>query len=139
MAKVDMSLTLNAPAQAVWDLIGGFNALSRWHPAVAKSEEVEDGGKTLRRLQLAGGGTIIEALERRDDRARSYSYTIVSGPLPVSGYRSELSVGESGPQRCTVHWSSNFEPAGAPEADAVKAIRGVYQAGFDALKKSFGG
>jgi hypothetical protein len=139
MAKVDMSLTLNAPAQAVWELIGGFNALSRWHPAVAKSEETKEGGKTLRRLSLQGGGTIVEVLEGRDDGVRRYSYTIESGPLPVSQYRSELSVREDGAKSCTVHWRSSFEPKGAAEAQAVEAIRGVYQAGFDALKKRFGG
>ncbi|HTZ78416.1 MAG TPA: SRPBCC family protein [Stellaceae bacterium] len=138
MAKVDMSLTLNAPAEKIWDVIGGFNALARWHPAVQRSEETAEGGKTRRKLSLAGGGEIIEELERRDDKTHAYSYRIVSGPLPVSGYRSELRVADQGGGRSTVHWSSTFEPSGA-EADAIAAVRGVYQAGFDSLKKQFGG
>ena len=47
-----------------------------------------------RRLSLEGGGVIVERLEWHDDRARPYSYIIVSGPLPV---RSELSAREEGP------------------------------------------
>jgi hypothetical protein len=137
MAKVDMSVSLGAPARTVWDVIGGFNALAQWHPAVAKSEEVQEGGRKLRRLSLQGGGEIVEALESHDDGSRSYSYTIVSGPLPVANYRSELKIREDGAQRCTVEWGSSFEPKGA-ETQAVEAIRGVYQAGFDALKKRFG-
>jgi hypothetical protein len=137
MAKVDMSISLAASADTVWELIGGFDALPTWHPAVAKSEQVQEGGRKLRRLSLQGGGEIVEALEDHDDKARRYSYTIVSGPLPVANYRSELSVRADGPRSCTVEWGSNFEPQG-PEAKAVGAIRGVYQAGFDSLKKRFG-
>lgn len=139
MAKVDMSLTLNASAEKIWSLIGGFDALPRWHPAVARSEESREGGKTCRKLSLASGGEIVEELERRDDKERAYSYRIVSGPLPVTGYRSELRVADQGSGRCTVRWSSSFEPSGAPEEKAAAAIRGVYQAGFDSLKKQFGG
>jgi uncharacterized protein YndB with AHSA1/START domain len=138
MANVDMSVQLNAPAAKVWALIGGFDALPRWHPAVASSTAATEGGATLRRLDLHGGGTIVEALEHRDDGARRYSYTIRSGPLPVANYRSELSVEEQGAKRCRVHWSSRFEPDGVPEPEAVEAIRGVYRAGLDSLEKRFG-
>jgi hypothetical protein len=137
MAKVDMSVSLAAPAEKVWGLIGGFNSLPEWHPAIAKSEEIQEGSRRLRRLSLQGGGEIVEALERHDAGGRTYSYTIVSGPLPVADYRSELKVRDEGEQRCSVDWGSSFEPKG-PEAAAVQAIRGVYQAGFDSLKKRFG-
>ena len=38
---------------------------------------------------------------------------------------------------CTVEWSSAFEPSGASEPEAVKVIRGIYEAGFDNLRKIF--
>lgn len=139
MANVEMSVQLNAPAEKVWALIGGFDALSRWHPAVAGSTAASEGGKTLRRLALHGGGTIIEALDHHDAGARRYSYTILSGPLPVANYRSELSVEEQGAERCRVRWSSQFSPDGVPEPEAVETIRGVYRAGLDSLRERFGG
>jgi len=120
-------------------LIGGFDALARWHPAVAKSETVDEGGKRRRRLSLQGGGEVVEEQVRQDDNTHAYSYTIVSGPLPVAGYRAEISVRDDGTKGCTVRWSSSFEPKGASETAATDAIRGVYQAGFDALKRQFGG
>jgi Polyketide cyclase / dehydrase and lipid transport len=138
MANVDMSITLPASAAAVWDAIGDFDGLHRWHPAVASSERGEEKGSRVRRLSLQGGGQIVEVLEGHDDRGRKYSYAILSGPLPVSSYRSELAVREDGADRCTVEWSSRFDPVGG-EKEAVEAIRGVYQAGFDGLKKRFGG
>jgi hypothetical protein len=139
MASVEMSVQLNAPAATVWGFIGGFDALPQWHPAVASSAASNEGGKTIRRLGLHGGGTIVEALEHHDDGARRYSYAILSGPLPVANYRSELSVEEQGAERCRVRWSSQFTPDGVPEPEAVETIRGVYRAGLDKLKERFGG
>ena len=70
---------------------------------------------------------------------RSYSCSIVSGPLPIDNYTSTLRVIEGEDGKATVEWSSEFEPAGAPESDVVKIVEGIYSAGFDNLKKMFGG
>ena len=136
MVKVTMSTDLKVSADKLWGLIGGFNTLPDWHPAIEKSVLEEEG--QVRRLSLAGGGTVIERLESTDDGARTYSYTIVDSPLPVANYRAVIKVTGEGDD-CTVEWSGEFEPAGAPEGDAVDVIRGVYEAGFDNLKKMFGG
>jgi len=136
MAKVNMSTELDVSSKEVWDLIGGFNALPDWHPAVEKSE-LEQAG-SMRRLSLVGGGTIIEKLEKKDDNRRLYSYSIINSPLPVANYVATLSVTDLGHGKTKVEWSSEFKPAGAAEADAVKVIQGIYQAGFDNLKKMFG-
>ena len=139
MASVSMSTTLPVPARTVWDAIGGFNSLAKWHPAVAKSEEEKEGTATVRRLTLHGGGTIVERLDAKDDRQRTYTYSILEGPLPVAGYTAKLHVAETNDGRsCTVEWSSAFEPSGASEPEAVKVIRGIYEAGFDSLRKMFG-
>ncbi|RMD62173.1 MAG: SRPBCC family protein [Alphaproteobacteria bacterium] len=63
---------------------------------------------------------------------------MVSGPLPVADYTATIRVREAPEGGCTVEWSSTFTPAGAPENDAVAAIRGVYEAGFENLRKMFG-
>ena len=139
MAKVSLSTTLPVPARTVWDTIGGFNSLARWHPAVAKSEETKEGSATVRRLTLHGGGSIVERLEAKDDRKRTYTYAIVSGPLPVASYQARLHVEENKDGKsCTVEWSSTFEPSGASEPEAVKVIRGIYEAGFESLHQMFG-
>lgn len=139
MAKVSLSTKLPVSARTVWDVIGGFNNLAKWHPAVAKSEEMKEGAATTRRLTLHGGGTIVERLEGKDDKKRTYTYSIVQGPLPVAGYTASLRVEESKDGKsCTVEWSSEFEPSGAPEPEAIKVIRGIYEAGFGNLRKMFG-
>ena len=105
---------------------------------MAKSEIEGEGKGSVRTLHLAGGGEIRERLEQLDDEGKLYSYSIISSPLPVANYKSTIRL-EEGESGCVVTWESDFEPSGAPESDAVNAISGIYQAGFDNLKKMFGG
>ena len=140
MSKVNTSTKLPVPADMVWNTIGSFSTIARWHPAIESSYEKSEDGATVRTLGLAGGGgTVVERLETHDDKARSYTYSIVSGPIPVADYTAVLKVIPDGPTSCTVEWSSEFEPKGVPENDAVAVIRQVYESGFDNLKKMFGG
>ena len=136
MAKVNMQTDLKVEAQKVWELIGGFNTLPDWHPAVEKSELNEEG--SMRKLSLAGGGEIIEKLEKIDDNERVYTYSIVNSPLPVANYTATIRVKDNGEGNSSVEWSSEFNADGAPENDAVQVIQGIYQAGFDHLQKIFG-
>ena len=136
MTNVSVKTELKVPADKVWDIIGHFNALPEWHPAVEKST-LQDDGK-LRRLELVGGGAIVERLEKLDAEGHRYRYSIVESPLPVTNYSAELRVIPSADgNSCTVQWSSDFNPMGASVEDASKAIQGVYQAGLENLQKLF--
>lgn len=140
MANVNTNTKLPVSADMVWTMIGQFNGLPSWHPAIEKSEETREGETTIRKLTLAGGGgTVTERLERLDDGARSYTYSIVSGPIPVANYTATIKVIADGPMSCTVEWSSEFDPEGVGENEAVDAIRGIYEAGMENLKKMYGG
>ncbi len=62
MSNVALSTELPVTADQVWSVIGNFNALAQWHPAV-ESSSLEEGG-TVRRLTLAGdgGGDLASAM-----------------------------------------------------------------------------
>lgn len=139
MAKVKMATKLAASADMLWKAIGGFDALPAWHPAVEKSDSDGQIKGSVRTLKLVGGGTVIERLEHINDVERVYRYSIIDSPLPVANYAAEIRVIDNGDGTSTVEWSSDFEPAKGAEDDAVKVIQGIYQAGFDNLKKMFGG
>jgi hypothetical protein len=137
MPKVSMEDKLAIPLEEVWKLIGGFNALPDWHPAVAKST-LEEGGR-VRRLDLVGGGSIVERLESFDENEKTYSYSIVAGPLPVANYKATIKVRKDPEGKGSiVQWSSEFAAAGAPENDAVEVVKGIYKTGLDNLAKMFG-
>ena len=141
MTNASMSTRLPVSAKQVWELIGGFNALAKWHPLIESSEieEDADGKMTIRHLSLVGGGTIVERLETLDEDARLYSYSILEAPMPVAGYQSTIRVSDAEGGGCTVEWSSDFEAKGVEPDEAVAAVEGVYKAGLDNLRKMFGG
>lgn len=132
MTKVTVSTKLLAPAEEVWRLVGGWNALPDWHPAVETSV-IEDGGHR-RRVRLADGCEIIEQLEKFDGEAKTYTYSIVSGSLPLTDYRSTITVSRQG-EKSTIEWSTSFRPMGVPENELSRMLEEFYQSGFDNLRK----
>ena len=126
------TIDVAAPPAKVWATIGDFCGIGQWHPAIEKCVLSQDGGKTLRTLSLKGGGTIVESQTKRDDKAMSYTYAIVSGPLPVSDYSSTLSVMPKG-SGSTVNWTGSFKAKGAPAAVAIDAVSGIYDSGLKAI------
>lgn len=125
------SKTSPQSVDAVWQKVGDFCGIGQWHPAVAKCELSAD--KKQRTLTLKGGGTIVEHLVRWSDKMHSYTYKIVSSPLPVENYESTIHVAKSG-SGSVVSWRGHYSAkSGASDADAKKAIDGVYDAGLTSL------
>jgi hypothetical protein len=50
-----------------------------------------------------------------------------------------VQVTDKGNGTCNVNWSSTFEPKGAPEADAIKVVEGIYRGGIAGARKRVGG
>ena len=119
-----------ASAAAVWKKVGGFCGIANWHPAVATCVLSKDGKD--RTLTLKGGGTIIEHLVSVNNKAHTYTYKIVKSPLPVEHYISTIKVVSKG-KGSEIIWSGKYKAKGAPDADAKKAIDGIYKSGVDAL------
>lgn len=124
---------INASAEKVWEASAAdFCGLGQFHPAVEKCE-LSNNGKT-RTLSLKGGGTIVE--NQTASKKGSYSYEIVESPLPVANYKSTFTVKGKG-DTSTVTWTGTFKAKGASDAEAKKAIDGIYTSGLEALKAKF--
>lgn len=142
--KAVEKITIDAPADAVWALVKNFDALAKWHPAVAESPADKGNAEgSVRQIKLKGGGALTETLERYNEAGKSYSYRAKDGgALPVTNYTSTITVSGEG-AKSTVEWRGAFYrgfPNNDPPPDqndeaAVKAITGVYQAGLANLKK----
>ncbi|MFF2996910.1 SRPBCC family protein [Streptomyces sp. NPDC057950] len=135
MATTTASLDIPASPDRVWRLIGGFDSLPDWLPYIPTSE-LGDGGR-VRSLTNEEGGVIVERLEAFDHKARTYSYSILQAPFPVTGYLSTLTVHETGRQdRAHVRWSGSFTPDGISDNEAVALFHGIYADGLAALKRT---
>lgn len=131
--EVEESVNLNVKPAAVWALLGDYNGLYRWHPAVAASDRDDK----VRVLTLGNGAQITETLLDQNDEQRSYSYQIDKSPLPVADYESEINVKAGANGGSVVTWKSSFNAAGTSDQEAAKVIRGVYRAGLGNLEKLY--
>ena len=135
--KTTSTVKLNASADTVWELIGGFNSLPAWQPAVADIR-LDDAGR-VRRLTMADGNTIVQTLLWSRGAERAYSYSMDKCHLPVADYVSTLCVvEEAGGRACRIEWTCAFEPVGLSEDEARKIIEKIHGRGLDRLKSLFG-
>lgn len=155
----EQTVQLNAPADQVWAVVGKFEGLHAWHPAV-KSTVMRN--PVTRILDLGSGALLTEELEGKSDSQMSLSYRIsnmttvetiqVNGKpvekkvLPVNTYSSTLSVKAAG-TGSQVSWTGDFypawldaspAPAGMSDQDAVNTMNQVFQAGLNNLTKVLG-
>ncbi|RKH78873.1 SRPBCC family protein [Corallococcus sp. AB032C] len=121
MAEAYASQLIQAPADVVWDRVGGFDSLPRWHPGVVTSERVTrpDSGP-LRRLTTRDGEVYLEARLAYDPHARSYAYEMVEGPLPVRDFVAKLRVTPvTATGQTFVEWHATFRLAPGHEGEAA--------------------
>jgi len=130
--EASKTVDVAASPEKVWQTIGDFCGIANWHPAIEKCVPGQQNGMPTRTLSLKGGGTILEQQTGRSDSGMQYSYTILQSPLPVTDYHSTISVKKVG-SGSVITWSGTFKANGASDADATKAIQGIYDSGLDAL------
>lgn len=126
MIHVSLKHDVEAPAGAVWDLVGDLRNASLW-PVVLHCEVRGSGVGCERTLDLVGDERLRERLESHDDRSRSYRSEVLElGRLPLRDFHYSVSVAETGPDRCAIEWDADFEPAGVTEDRAREIVRGFY-------------
>ena len=145
MIRVYTSSVIDAPAEAVWQVVRDFNALPRWLPLVVDSR-IENGLPPdrigcVRNFRLRDGGTIREQLLTLSDYDYECTYAILESPMGVSNYVATLKltpVTDGG--RTFAEWSAEFDCDPTRARELSQSIgQGVFQGGFDALKHRFAG
>ena len=122
---LESSLTRQSsmPPDALWKKIGDFCGIKSWIPAVQDCTLSQNGKQ--RTIALRGGGEVVERLDNWDDANHTYSYTILSSPLPVDDYHATISVvPDSGGS--LLKWRSTYKAKGTSDAEAKKTIDGIY-------------
>jgi hypothetical protein len=145
MARVYTSSVINASATRVWARVRDFNGLSNWHPAIAESRiengEPADKVGCIRNFSLRNGDRLREQLLGLSDFDMFCTYSILDSPMPLTNYVATLRLTPITDQdRTFIEWSADFDCAPDKEGELVSNIGGgVFQGGFDALKRAFGG
>jgi hypothetical protein len=145
MARVYTSSVINASATRVWARVRDFNGLSNWHPAIAESRiengEPADKVGCIRNFSLRNGDRLREQLLGLSDFDMFCTYSILDSPMPLTNYVATLRLTPITDQdRTFIEWSADFDCAPDKEGELLSNIGGgVFQGGFDALKRAFGG
>ena len=145
MARVFISSVVNARSDRVWARVRDFNGMPNWHPAIAESRieggEPSDKVGCVRDFRLRNGDRIREKLLGLSDYDMFCTYSILELPMGVENYVATLRLTPiTDGERTFVEWTAEFDCAPEREADLIANIGGnVFQGGFDALKRAFGG
>lgn len=144
MIRIYVSSVIDAPADAVWSRIRDFNGMPSWHPAIADSRiensQPSDRIGCIRHFHTKDGGMLRERLLALSDYDYSCIYEIVESPMGVENYLATLKLTPvTDGMRCFAEWSAEFDCHEGRERELTERIgQGVFQAGFDALKRHVG-
>ena len=145
MPHIVKSTILDAPTDAVWNVLRDFNGHDHWHPAVATStiERAQAADKIgcVRRFKLKDGSELREQLLALSDLEQTFSYCLLDTPMPMFNYVATLRLTPvTDGDQTFLEWTAEFDCAPERENELVNNIGGgVFQGGFDALKRAFGG
>jgi hypothetical protein len=141
--RIYFSSVIEAGAEAVWSRIRDFNGLPSWHPLIADSRiengEPADKVGCIRHFHTRDGGMIRERLLALSDYDYSCTYEILESPMGVANYVATLKLTPiTDGNRAFAEWSAEFDCAEGRERELTATIGdGVFQAGFEALKRHF--
>jgi len=141
MLRVTRSAIIDAPIEQVWAVLRDFNSHDAWHPAVADS--VIEGGESadqvgcVRNFHLRDGSHIREQLLALSDEEHVSTYCILDATVPLQRYVATLNLKRvTDGNRTFWHWQSTFDtPSGREQELADMVGRGVYEAGFEGLRR----
>lgn len=143
MIRIYVSSIIEASADNVWSRIRDFNGLPVWHPAIADSrienQEPADRVGCIRHFHTREGGMIRERLLALSDYDFSCTYEILESPMGVEHYVATLKlIPVTDGDRCFAEWTAEFDCQESRERELTDLIgNGVFQGGFDALKRHF--
>ncbi len=144
MVSVKRSTILDAPVEAVWDIIRDFNGHDRWHPAVATSQiersESSDRVGCVRKFKLEDGSELREKLLSLSDMETTFTYCLLDTPIPLFNYVAHVRLFPVTDDDTTFwEWESRFDtPKGRENELADLVGDGIYTAGFDAIRSHMG-
>ena len=144
MVNIYVSSVIHASADTVWSRVRDFNGLPQWHPGIAdcriENSEPADRIGCIRHFHTRDGGMIREKLLALSDFEYSCTYEILESPMGVTNYIATLKLTPiTDGNRCFAEWSAEFDCAPGRAAELTQGIgQGVFQAGFDALKRAYG-
>jgi hypothetical protein len=117
MHHLNVTRTIDIPADRVWEVVDDFGAVYRYHPLVEQSpirNGIPSGEGAERVCHFGGGNSITERISQYEPGA-SYTIDIIEpGKFPLKSAAARLSVHPLGPGRTRVGFDMAFQPKFGP-------------------------
>ncbi len=135
------AVTIEAPAEKVWEAVKDFDGLANWHPmfssgAIKSGTNNEPGA--IRTVTVKDGPSFDEELLTWDALGRKFTYRLIDPvPLPVARYFGALEVVQVRRNTSAVLWSSRYlnnSGGKMKDEEVIAFINGAFKAGLDNLK-----
>ena len=126
MGEGRAEITIDRPADDVWEVVGNFGDLS-WMPGI-DSCELDGDDRVLGMF----GMRVVEHLYARDDEERSLTYGIVDGDMKPEVHRGTITVMPAG-SGSFVTWDVETDD------NMVEVMQGAYTGALGALKEQLEG
>ena len=138
MARAEAEHVFALPLDELWATLGDFGQTGKWsgRPPEACVQEGEGIG-AVRTLYVADGREIVDRLEAQTPY--SYTYSIVSSPLPYASYRATMAVEAIDASHTQFRWTGEFEPKGITEEEAIAFTKDIYGMGIGLMRKTIEG
>ena len=145
------SIRIDAPAAAVWAVLGNFNGQPRWLPLVESSRILVGANNRVGAIRLItrrDGSKVTERLLDYDDNRMRMAYTYVDGAVRASEYFPVLTVKDGGNGTSIVEWQAHFRrlaywidppPEGQDDKTLTEFYNRIYRAGLESLKRTVEG
>lgn len=138
MTSASSRTIIQAPADAIWHVIGDFGAAGRYLDGVVNCTVEGEGVGAVRSLTSVDGSTIVERLETLDAAAQRLSYALLTD-TPFGNCLTTMALSPLGPNQTELAWSATFEANGLPADEALEMLEGALNLDSRALQRFLAG
>ena len=129
MATIIQKITLDAPADAVWDAVTDVGAIHRrFAPGFVTDVELIPGA---RMVTFANGLVVKEVFLGVDQATRRFAYSVRTEQF--EHHNADFQVDDLGGGRCTLTWTADVLPD-----DAAPFLSGMMEKGLAVAKETLG-
>jgi hypothetical protein len=129
MATIIQKITIDAPADAVWDAVSDFGAVhTRFAPGFVTNVELIPGA----RMVTFGNGTVVrEVFLGVDQATRRLAYSVRTERF--EHHNADFQVDDLGGGRCTLTWTADVLPD-----EVAPFVTGMMEQGLAVAKDTLG-
>jgi len=134
------SVTVNADARSVWNIVGNFAGFPVFIPALSHIEMTGSGVRSIRKKLFKDGNVVIEQLNTHDDQQMVMTWSLIYTSLNIGNLWARMEVREQGAGQALATWTIIGEPhtGTAKDLPAFQAfLQGFADGAMNNVKQMF--